>query len=267
MDAITIDSMSISTAVLSFVTASLVLLTGAAFAQTLPAGSSWTLVDLPGQMLSGDRVPTLMADGSRVQGSDGCNRYTAPYKAGSDGTFKLSGGVARTKMACRGGSAMLARDFIDALTHASRLTIEGSRLTLLDARGRALAVFEAQSQSLASSSWDVTGYNNGTQAVVSIITGSRVTLAFSAEGRVSGSAGCNNFTGAYVVKAGELTIHDVAATRKMCVEPAGVMEQESAFLKALDTSMRVRIEGGRLELRYADGALALNATRAGDQRD
>lgn len=253
------------TVVLWLAFALLVLLAGVAGAQTLPAGSSWTLVELPGQALAGDRVPTLTADGTRVQGSDGCNRYTASYKTGSDGAFRLSGAVARTKMACRGAPAMIARDFIGALTRAARQTIDGSRLTLLDARGHVLAVFEAQAEALANSSWEVTAYNNGKQAVVSVITGSRLTLAFGADGRVSGSAGCNDFTGAAVLAAGELTIRDAAATRKMCVEPAGVMEQEAAFLKALGPAMRVRIEGTRLELRYADGTLALNATRAAAQ--
>ena len=257
--------MSISTVVLSLAFAALVPLAGVAGAQTLPAGSSWTLVELPGQMLSGYRVPTLTVDGTRAQGSDGCNRYTAPYKAGSDGSFRISGGVTRTKMACPGSSALLAREFIAALTHSTRLQLQGSQLTLLDARGGVLAVFEAQTQALANTSWDVTAYNNGKQAVVSLIIGTRVTAAFSEDGRVTGSAGCNAFTGAYTVEAGELSIRSVAATRKMCADPAGVMEQESAFLQALTPGLRVRIEGTKLELRTADGALALTATRAAPQ--
>ena len=253
--------MSISTVALSLAFVSLVPLAGLVHAQTLPAGSSWTLVDLPGQMLS-DRVPTLMADGTRVQGSDGCNRFTAQYKTASDGTFRLSGAVTRTKMACKGAVAVLAREYMAALTHAARLTIDGSSLTLLDAQRNMLAIFESQMQSLTDTRWNVTAYNNGKQAVVSIATGTSLTLAFGADGRVSGSAGCNAFTGTYAVDGGNLKIHGPAATRKMCVEPAGVMEQEMAFLKALGTSMRVRIEGTRLELRYADGTLALSATRA-----
>ena len=257
--------MSISGLVLALAFAAQVPLAGVASAQTLVAGSSWTLVDLPGQVLSGYRVPTLMVDGTRVQGSDGCNRYTASYKAGDDGAFKISGGVARTKMACPGQAAMLARDFVTALTRVTRLQIQGSRLTLLDARGGVLAVFEAQTQALANTSWDVTAYNNGKQAVVSLITGTRVTLAFSEDGRVSGSAGCNAFTGAYTVDEDELSIRGLTATRKMCADPAGLMEQESAFLQVLTPGMRVRVEGTRLELRHADGALVLNATRAATQ--
>ena len=138
--------MSICTAVLSAAFAVLVPLAGVAAAQTLPAGSSWTLVEMPGKMLSGDREPTLTADGSRIQGSDGCNRYTASYKDGSDGAFRISGGIARTKMTCAGATAMVARDFIAALTRTARLRIEGSRLTLLDGKGQVLAVFDEHAQ-------------------------------------------------------------------------------------------------------------------------
>ena len=169
--------MSVPTVVLSLAFALLVPLSGLAAAQTPPVGSTWTLVELPGHALAGDRVPTLTLDGSRAQGSDGCNRYTAPYKAGGDGAFRLSGPMARTKMACLGTTAMLAREYTAALTRTARLRLDGSRLTLLDASGGELAAFEAQTETLARTAWDVTGYNNGKQAVVSIITGSRVTLA------------------------------------------------------------------------------------------
>jgi heat shock protein HslJ len=42
----------------------------------------------------------------------------------------------------------------------------------------------------------------------------------------------------------------------MCASPAGVMEQEQQFLKALETVTTARMEGDRLELRTATGALA-----------
>ena len=44
----------------------------------------------------------------------------------------------------------------------------------------------------------------------------------------------------------------------MCGTPPGVMEQESQFLKALQSATAWRREGDRLELRTATGALALS---------
>jgi heat shock protein HslJ len=69
--------------------------------------------------------------------------------------------------------------------------------------------------------WEVTGYNNGRQAVVSPQTGTRLTLMFQ-DGLVSGSSGCNRFHGSFTVEENRLTIHPLtihplATTRKACV--------------------------------------------------
>jgi heat shock protein HslJ len=48
----------------------------------------------------------------------------------------------------------------------------------------------------------------------------------------------------------------------MCTKPEGVMEQEQQFLKALETVATARFEGDRLELRTAEGALAITLTKA-----
>jgi heat shock protein HslJ len=78
---------------------------------------------------------------------------------------------------------------------------------------------------------------------------------------VSGSAGCNNYTAQYKLEAASLTIGPAAATRKMCVNPERIMEQEQQFLKALETVATARFEGDRLELRTATGALAATLTK------
>ena len=41
-----------------------------------------------------------------------------------------------------------------------------------------------------------------------------------------------------------------------CGEPAGVMEQEQAYLAALTQVVTYNVDGDRLELRSADGAVA-----------
>jgi heat shock protein HslJ len=86
-------------------------------------------------------------------------------------------------------------------------------------------------------------------------------MAFSADGRVGGSAGCNAYTASYSAAGPKLTFGPAAATRKMCVRPAGVMEQEQQFLKALETVATARFEGDRLELRAATDALAATLAR------
>ena len=116
---------------------------------------------------------------------------------------------------------------------------------------------------MGGTSWIVTGYNNGNQAVVSVVTGTQLTADFSSVGKLSGSAGCNNFSANYEVSGKSIKISSVASTLKMCVDLAGMMEQETQFLKAVETSSTYRIDGKQLELRTADSALAVTFKKTG----
>ena len=218
-------------------------------------GTAWVLSSLPGHALQPDALPTARFEGGRVAGTDGCNRYTAPYTA-SGMSLQVGPRGASTQMACPPAVMKQAEAFMGALTQASTFRMVDDQLQLLASDGTVAATFTAQSQSLAGTSWRVTGYNNGKQAVVSALAGTNLTMAFSNDGRVSGSAGCNNFNAPYSYDGQTLTIGPAAATRKMCAKPDGVMEQEQQFLTALGTVATARLEGERLELRTATGALA-----------
>jgi heat shock protein HslJ len=87
-------------------------------------------------------------------------------------------------------------------------------------------------------------------------------MAFSGDGKASGSAGCNRFTAGYAAEGQKLTFSPAAATRMMCTAPS-VMEQEQQFLKALEAVATARFEGDRLELRAASGALAITLAKEG----
>ena len=77
--------------------------------------------------------------------------------------------------------------------------------------------------------------------------GTAPSVVFSAD-EVSGSAGCNTYFGAYAVDGSEITIGDVASTEMWCMEPAGVMDQEQAFLAALRSAAGYRLSGAQLEI-------------------
>lgn len=76
------------------------------------------------------------------------------------------------------------------------------------------------------------------------------TLVFDDEGRVSGSGGCNRYTGSYTFTDGELSFGPLAGTKKMC--PEAVMDQEDRFHKALGAVDRVAVDGPFL-LVYCEG--------------
>jgi heat shock protein HslJ len=223
--------------------------------------TAWTLATLPGYSPLTGRPVTMRFENGRVHGTDGCNRYSAAYTTASGG-FKLSGAVASTKMACPEPVMKQADAFVAALSRARAARIDGGQLTLLDAGGMVLATLTTQGQALAGTVWQVTGYNNGKRAVVSVLAGSTLTIAFAANGKVGGSAGCNRYTATYSSSGQSITLGKAAATRMMCARPAGVMEQEAAFLQALEMVARARVDGDRLELRSSAGALAVTAVRS-----
>ena len=78
---------------------------------------------------------------------------------------------------------------------------------------------------------------------------------------MTGSAGCNNYFAEFKTSGESISIGPAGATHMFCNDPAGVMEQESLYLQALASAATFRLEGDRLTLRRADGAIALTLAR------
>ena len=75
-------------------------------------------------------------------------------------------------------------------------------------------------------------------------------LIFGADGRVSGSDGCNRLTSSYTAKGEAITFGLFAATQMAC---ADTDERASRFRSALGSTSHWRIEKGRLQLYGATG--------------
>ena len=106
---------------------------------------------------------------------------------------------------------------------------------------------------LTGTTWRLNGYNDGKGGFVSALSGTEITAVFGDDGKVTGSAGCNDYTASYAVEDNAITFGPAATTRKMCSEPEGIMEQESAYLAALESATAFQIEGDELTLSNADG--------------
>jgi heat shock protein HslJ len=222
------------------------------------AGTSWLLTTLNGQPALKDTIVTLNFMDGKAAGSDGCNSYTGSYTA--DGASIKFGQMASTMMACPDPIMKQAAAYQQALGQAATYKADAAQLTLYDANGKELAAFNAQSSDLAGTSWIVTGYNNGKQAVVSVMASTELTANFGADGKLSGNSGCNTYTSSYQLEGNKITIGPAATTRMAC-EPA-VMEQETQYLAALQSAATYRIDGSKMEMRTADGALAATFQKA-----
>ncbi|HEY7288526.1 MAG TPA: META domain-containing protein [Vicinamibacterales bacterium] len=75
-------------------------------------------------------------------------------------------------------------------------------------------------------------------------------LEFHADGRVSGSDGCNRLAGTFQRNGDRLTFGQMIGTQMACIDPSG---NEAPFREALRVAGRLRLAGDRLELMDANG--------------
>ena len=225
------------------------------------AGTSWVLATLGGQEPLADTIITLQFSSEmEASGNSGCNGYGGSYEV--DGNALSFGPLLGTLIACDDDVMTQETAYRDGLAATAYFDITDGQLRLFDAEQTLLMTFDAASTAVAGTSWVATGYNNGREAVVSVMADTELTAAFGEDGEVSGSAGCNSFFGGYTAADGAIEIGPLASTRKLCAED-GVMEQEAAYLTALENATTYEFVGERLELRNDAGALQVTFSPAG----
>jgi heat shock protein HslJ len=88
-----------------------------------------------------------------------------------------------------------------------------------------------------------------------------LTLAFGADGSLSGNGGCNTFNGPYSVSGNVLAIGPLATTLMSCGDD--VDQQEQTYLAALQSAATFELSGGQLVIRDAAGQEVLRFNRTG----
>ncbi|MGF1503896.1 MAG: META domain-containing protein [Anaerolineae bacterium] len=212
------------------------------------SGSQWQLVDMNGTQPVPDRVPTLhFVDESNLAGWTGCNDYEGGYEL--VGTAFTPGIIFSNLMACVQEDVMAQqRSYLQILGDATRLTLANDTLTIQGDAGT--LVFEPvpeQEVGLAGTEWQLASINGS-----SPIEGTDATLRFEEDGIMGGSTGCNQYGGSYRASGDNLTVTEMAWTEMACLEPEGIMEQESEFTRILSSAHGFDLTGSVLEI-YADG--------------
>ena len=224
------------------------------------ADTSWVLSSLNGALPLAGTTPTLdFGAGGIAFGSDGCNRFRTQYvQDGYSLTFKQPG--ASTMMACPEAVMNQATAFMSALTRTTNFVGDTQQL-ILRADNQILATFVALSQDLADTAWDVISYNNGREAVVSLILGTEIIGQLRRGGDLSGNAGCNQYIASFETSDNTIKIGMPGTTMRFCAEPPGVMEQETEYLAALHSAATYSVEGDMLQMRTAADQLAVLMVR------
>jgi heat shock protein HslJ len=221
-------------------------------------GKLWQLISYlgaDGQMMQAmPEVKTTAAftDG-QVGGNAACNSYSGPYEVNGD---KIEFGmIASTMMACPEPVMNQEIGYLGALEQAATIEVTEDGLRMFNANGEVVLEFAPiEPASLTGTNWLLTSYNNGRGGMQSPVIGSEITADFSEDGRLSGSAGCNNYNASYEASEETISIGVTASTEMACMDPEGVMDQEVLYLAALQNSAVYSIQDDRLEIRDENGS-------------
>jgi len=221
-------------------------------------GHEWTLdassvASLAGEVPAGAIVTIAFEDG-QASGRAACNSYGGAYDAGDDGSLSFES-FAVTAMACEEPLMSLESAYLEALGAVTgfgvdgKLTLHGDEIDLtFDEEVSPVAL------PLVGTTWTLTTIASG-DAVSSVLNGTDVTAVFTADATVSGSAGCNRYSGSYTWTGDQLSFSPLATTKMACADD--VMAQESAFLASMEQVASLAIEGSQLTLADGSGALLL----------
>ena len=132
-----------------------------------------------------------------------------------------------------------------------------SRLTFVLAVLAAAALTACSSddagEELSDAKWSLVEY--GAAGSIKAAVGA-ATISFDDDsGVTNGSTGCNSFFGEYSVDGNSISFSQIAWTERACLDPPGVMEQESDFLLILTAVTSFEIDGDELRLISPDGEL------------
>ena len=232
--------------------------TQATASQFALSGTEWQLESTGGPK---DPAPapaganlTLSFGDYRYAGFSGCNWFQGMFSAKGDGLVleppaKSLGGCVSKPEAQKMQSSYLA-----ALANTVSYAVEEGKLVLFAAaQQRMMTMVPLKGVPFEGTTWELMFYpSSDAVAAVPVLPGTTITARFDG-GKLTGNAGCNDYTADYKRDNTQLTFGPVAATKKMCAEPAGVMEQENTYLGMLAEVGAINQFARSIELLKADG--------------
>ena len=185
-----------------------------------------------------------------VSGSTGCNRFSGKLVRGGAESTRF-GPLAMTKMACTGPAGALERDMLSALRATHQIRKFGGEVRLLSANGRVLARLQTVSAraetgpSLYGKSWTLVRLNGQALDPQSL----RPQVRFDGN-RISGTTGCNQFSGTHERALGKSRFFNMMQTERACLAAVGdPMAVEAAFGAALSKVDQISLTANQLTLK------------------
>ena len=209
-------------------------------------GTKWDLVSINGQPNNTGITLEFTIDGTG--GSDGCNGYGATYTINGEQLSFDTSGFMSTMMACDPQIMEAGDIYLTALQTAKTFALNGSQLVIYTDNGE-LLFRQPVALTVENTRWVLNSTLVGGDAVVSLAIDSDIFMQLT-EGNASGSAGCNNFNGSYVLDGAALSFGPLATTRMLCEDERNARETE--ILEILTKTAQFKIERSELQLFDAD---------------
>ncbi len=199
---------------------------------------------------------------NRVSGFSGCNDFDALYRAGGRTLFISE--PASTLVACADEANALEAAYVANLQASRFYSERRGTLTIFDARGTTVLVFDAAPRNPMLGTWTVDSFATAPASLTAPIDGTSLTAVFRIAS-VGGSSGCNQYTGTYGTNGNVVRIGRLATTRMACADE--IMNQEAAFLAAMEGAALIDRRGSSLLLTDLSGATLVALVRPSTELD
>lgn len=201
---------------------------------------------------------------SLVAGNAGCNNYFGKFTLNEKNEFAAPQ-LGMTMMSCPQQNA--EGEFAKAMGEKSVISIDAAGLLTFTQNNKVVFQFEKGEKPVYPKDVAVATpeliFGNWTlktmpgEDVVALFPEQVPTVQFDTiEGKVFGSAGCNNYNATYKLENGVLTLGPVMSTQMACPN----LDGENKFVKLLETPFDASINDGELTF-YKDGNVVLTFSK------
>ncbi len=219
------------------------------FANEIPFGTKMTLTKMNGKEITGTNFYlTINQENLTISGKSGCNNFNVSFQAKTNKTCIKTGQGMGTMMACDESVMQLENVFLNTLQNKKfKIKTQGDKVQFKNWWGKTILEFEKQTEKnvwsyIGENEWKLIQMNNVGKDY------GKASIKFNtAENRISGNTGCNNFFGSYKVDGEYISFAQMGATKMLCNEESN--QTESEFLKILsDKKLRFDVADQTLNL-------------------
>jgi heat shock protein HslJ len=193
---------------------------------------------------------------NRVSGFAGCNEFSALFRAGGRTLIVTNPSI--TMAACDEETMAFEQAYMGLLDQSRFYTVRRDTLTIYDGDRNTILRFDAAPANPLLGKWLVDSFETAPGTVSALEADTEIDVVFRI-GTLGGFAGCNSFSGVYGTNGTVVRVSKLAMTRLACDQ--AVMDQETAFVAALEGAAMIESRGRQLNLTDREGGVKVALVR------